>query len=266
MGEKYEYSRKLLERSKIPADQRRLALELYNLGEQDYALDFLIKQMNQYKDPSIHDNVKRETCMATALTLGRLRDRRAIEPLFDGLGEICRFAAAYALAKINGPEVEDRLLKLSAQESKKGIHAVIALGFLKNKKVISRLLDIMEHIDEYKIKYENDCAMDLIDNVTLGVIGLYEDNDVTDTAFRKSLTRSRIFMLLSGFVHEELYPRSFIITHEIGWKIVRKYGWDKYIESPEKRNACEFTHSEKWAEDLRNEIADQILEGIDKSH
>lgn len=258
MTEKYAYYKKMLEKKGIPADQRKLALELYRLGEEEYALDFLIRQMNQYKDPAVHKNIKRETCMATALTLGRLRDRRAIDPLFEGLGEICRFAAAYALAKINGPDVEERLIKLVSLDNKKGLHAIIALGFLNNEKAVPYLIKIMEHLDEYEKRYENDCAFDLVENIILGVLGLYPNNESADAAFRKFISKFHIILFLSDYVHEDVWSGSFIITHEIGWKVVKKYGWDRFIDSEKKRDACEYTTSDKWAEDLRKEIADKI--------
>ena len=86
MNDKYAYYKKRLEKKGIPAQQRELAIELYNLGDKDYAPDFLIRQMNQYKDPMVHETAKRETCMATALTLGRLYKSKwaLILPKYDG--------------------------------------------------------------------------------------------------------------------------------------------------------------------------------------
>lgn len=253
----------------VPAEQRMAAIELYERGERDYAINLLIEQMNLYKDPKAHDNVKRETCMAAAAALGRLKDERAIKPLFDGLGEISRGAAAYALAKINGKRVEEELIKLVSLENKKGIHAVIALGFMKSHEVVDIIIYLIEHSKEFEEKYKNVISMEMIFGTIgygLRILGSYINNRVAEDNFKKFLKKTYIGFFLSGYVSFEKCPQSHFID-ETEWEIVKKYGWDKYLDTEEKRYAFTYSNPDKWVEDLRNEIVDEIWQEIkgDKS-
>jgi hypothetical protein len=249
----------------VPAEQRMAAIELYERGEKDYAVNFLIEQMNLYKDPETHENIKRETCTTTAVVLGRLQDERAIEPLFEALGELGNLAAAYALAKINGQEIEERLLNLVTLENRKGIHALIALALMKNEKIVPIFIELLEHIKDYEKKYTRNISMEWVDKYTLiKIIGSYVNNKLAEDTFKKLLSKSDIESILHGFVQEERcrysYVRSFL--NELGWQITKKYGWDKYLDTDEKRYAFTYTNPEKWVENLRNEIVEKIWQII----
>jgi hypothetical protein len=246
----------------IPAEKRMAAIELYQRGEKDFAIKFLIKQMNLYKDPKTHENIKRETCMASAVILGRLKDKLAVEPLFEALGEISRCAAAYALAKINGPEIEERLLNIVGLETLKGIHAAIALGLMRNEKVVPNLIYLIEHKKEYEEKYKNNIAMELFDLHAFMILGTYKENRLAEKAFRKHLTKAGIKSILMGFISHEKYPQSYIFSNEMAWEIAKKYGWDKYFDTEEEKYVFTYTNPEKWVEDMRNEIVEIIWKEI----
>src|SRR5207344_988536 len=62
----------------IPHNKRMAAIRLYDLGEKDFAIAFLIEQMNLYTKPDTPANIKNETCVHAAIALGRINDRRAI--------------------------------------------------------------------------------------------------------------------------------------------------------------------------------------------
>ncbi|MCL5879074.1 MAG: hypothetical protein M1428_04680 [Deltaproteobacteria bacterium] len=239
-----------------PAFAREAAIKLYELGQKDYAMDFLIKQMNQYKDPKTHKNIIRETCPHTAKALGELGDKRAIEPLLEALGKL-GYEAAYGLAKIDGPDVEQRLLKLAESDDTKGIYAAVALGYMKNKFIVPRLIDILDHADEYKQKIK-DMWINFIKLYIKPILGTYKDNEEAEKAFLKYLTDSDISYILFLYLHQEQYNK-----HELEWEIVTKYKWTDYLTTDEEIYAIRYGDAlEKDMKLLRDKIIRQIRENL----
>jgi hypothetical protein len=258
---------KAVTKGEMPAFARVAAVRLYELGEKDYAIDFLINQMNLFKDPKVHENIKRETCPEAAKALGKLRDTRAIEPLFEALGELA-YGAAYGLAKINGPEVEKRLLLLAESNQKEGVYAAVALGYMKNQTIISKLIQILEHYKEYEEKIK-DRWIPFIRMHTLRILGSYTGDKIAEDAFKKFLSKPDIGFILLDYLHQDKYR----LQSEIEWEIVVKYGWDSYLDMEERRFAFRYTSLDRWkeysnvpcpfesqaeVERLREKIIDQI--------
>lgn len=253
----HELKRIIITEKTIPAHKRLAAEILYKFGEQTYAVDFLIRQMNLYKNPATHKNIKHETCPRTAEALGRLQDKRAIEPLFEALGELA-YGPAYGLAKINGPDVEKRLLELSESEKKEGIYAVIALGFMKNEEIVPRLVYILDNVKEIKEKIRDDW-ISAISFFIVRILGAYRDNKLAKDTFKKHV-KPYIGSILCDYLMQDEYEK-----HEIEWEAVINYGWNKYLDTEEKRYVFKYTNPDKWVEDVRNEIIEKIWqEMIDK--
>ncbi len=259
---------KRLTKGRSPAFAREAAKRLYELGEKDYAIEIIIKQMNLYKNPKTHPRIKRETCSQAAKALGQLKDRRAIEPLFEALGEL-GYDAAYALANIDGEAVEKRLLGLAAWSSKEGFYAINALGFMKNRKVVPKLIRILEHPDDYKDYVEESRAF-ICKSHALEILGAYRDDEVAEDAFKKYISKSKIDSILFNYIGKNG-------EDSIYREIVKKYTWDTYLDSEKKKfpfrnvfldywseysdDVCPFASKEE-VEEMRKEVLGKIWNAL----
>jgi hypothetical protein len=230
----------------VPHNKRMAAIRLYELREKDFAINFLIEQMSLYAKPGTPYQTINETCVNTAIALGRINDKRAITPLFNALGELPFFGASYALGLMNGSEITTELVKLATLESRKGIHAIIALGFMKHERALPFLIEIIEHQQEFEKNYQKDSSTQLLTHFAFKILGLY-DNGAAKNLFLSNLTKDRMAFLLSDYVHFERFPHAYTVGNEVGWHIAKKYGWDKYVKSDDQQFAFLFTHISHWA-------------------
>jgi HEAT repeat protein len=240
--------------SDVPAYARMAAVRLYDLGKKEFAFEFLLSMMNQYKDPKKSPNTIRETCQAAAEELGRLKDKKAIDPLFEALG-VLAYGAAYGLAKIGGKSVENRLLDLSSDNTKEGIYAAIALGYMKINEVVPLLASIIDNkvALERKFKDEN---IGLLKINILPILGSYINNDDANDYFKKYF-KPYIGSIISWYIVQE--ENNF---HEVEWETVSNYSWFKYIDSARKREAFKHTSNLIENEDIRNEIVNAIYQDM----
>lgn len=227
--------------SRVPAYARRAAIRLYELGEKNYAIDFLIKQMNRYKQSSTDKNIISETCPKAAIELGRLKDKRAIEPLFEALGEL-GFGPAFGLAQLKDPTIEERLNKLAEGESKVSIFAAVALGYMKNELVIPRLIHLLENHKEYEIKINDVQSWLKIEIVK--ILGAYIGNSLAEISFKKNVNKNDIDWFLSRYIHPDEHPSQ----RSLEWEIVTKYDWKAYLDTDENIFAFRHAHIDKWKE------------------
>lgn len=269
-----ELKRIIITTATTPAHKRFAAVRLYKLGETDFAISFLIGQMNLYKDPETHRNTINETCTSTAEELGRLKDPRAIEPLFEALDAL-GYSAAYGLAKIDGPDIEKRLLEISKADTREGIYASIALGYMKNETIVRRLIHFLEHAKELKEMFK-DTWLGFHVAYVINILGAYKNNREAEEAFRKVLNRLYISFILRDYLVQNDYPES----RDLEWEIVKKYNWDKYIDTDAKKFAFSFRDISWWSEDfktpcpfksdaeiikLREEVAENILQDMKRN-
>jgi hypothetical protein len=236
--------KRIVKNNTIPFNTRLAAARLYEVGEHDFAISALIKQMNLYLNPDTPNQIKNETCCYAAIELGRTKDERAIAPLFKALGELPFFSASHALAQINGPEVVDNLERLASLENPKGIHAIIALGLIKHEKAVPFLMEIVEHEQEFNNKYRGDFCNDLLTYYACKIIGLY-DNEAAKNLFLSTLTKDGVAFFLFDYVHFARFPRAYNVN-DVGWRVAKKYGWDKYINSEATEFVFFFTHISHW--------------------
>lgn len=236
--------KRIVRNNTIPLNTRMAAVRLYELGEHDFAIRALIEQMNLYLNPDTPDSIKNETCGYAAIELGRTKDERAIIPLFKALGELPFFSASHALAQINGHEVASKLEGLASLENRKGIHAVIALGLMKHEKAIPFLMEIVEHEQEFDNKYRGDFSTEMLTHYARRILGLY-DNEAAKNLFLSTLTRDGVAFFLFDYVHFVRFPRAYNVD-DVGWRVAKKYGWDKYINSDESEFVFFFTDTSHW--------------------
>lgn len=228
-----------------PASKRLAAIILFDRGEKVYAINFLISQMEQYKDPLIHKNIKFETCPEAARVLGRLQDRRAIEPLFEALGELA-YGAAYGLAKINGTDVENRLFEISKSETKEGVYAAIALGLMRNEKIVRQLIDLLENFEKIRERI-SDIWIKALDSNIMNILGSYKNVKEAEDAFRKYLNKHHITSILTFHLVQNDHPDH----RETEWLTATNYGWDKYIDTDAKKFALSFRSISWWDTDYK---------------
>jgi len=262
----------------IPHNKRMAAIRLYELGEKDFAINFLIEQMTQYEKPGTSDQTINETCVNTAIALGRINDRRAIIPLLNALGELPFFGASYALGIMNQSEIIAELVKLASIDNRKGIHAIVALGFMKHETALPFLIEIIENQQEFDKKFEKESSARLLTHIAFKILGQY-DNHSAQNLFLSNLTKDVIAFLLSDYVHFERFPHAYSVGNKVGWHVAKKYGWDKYVKSDREQFAFLFTHISHWTtyckttcpfksqeevEALREDIKDKIWQELGK--
>jgi len=256
----------------IPMVVRAAAQRLYELGETDYAFEVLITQMNQYKELNISQNTKYETCPQTMIALGQLGERRAIEHLIEATDEFTD-TPAFALSLINGTDLEARLLELSKTEGIRRFGAKLSLGFMKNKEVLPQLIEILEKADEYHQKFHGKIMWLLRDDI-MYMLGNYDD-ETAQKVFVDNLKKSDIehFVRDYGAVERRFSYYKYTDLATLGWRISKKYGWDKHIDTEDKKFAfrsisitcwntyyttpCPFK-SDLEIEKLREEIIEEI--------
>lgn len=254
----------------VPALARRAAVRLYEIGKKKYAINFLIKQMNLYKLSSEYKNINGEVCPRAAMELGRLKDERAIEPLFDALGEL-GFGPAYGLAQIGGITIEKRTIELARGDDKTAIFAAIALGYMKNQQIISRLIYLLTHHQEYE-KVINDRISSLRRRLILS-LGSYSNQPIAEQYFLSNVTEGDINWILFFYIDQEESPKQ----RWLEWEIVRKYNWNVYLDSDENVFSIRHLPIDRWkkyystncpfkteadTETARQQIIGKILNGL----
>lgn len=229
----------------IPHNRRMAAIRLYELGMKDIAIDFLINQMNLYKKPETARQTICETCVNTAIALGRLKDSRAQLPLLEALGSLPYFGASYALSLYNGENTISELQKLVSLESEKGVHALIALGYMRHESALLLLITIFENKNDYDEKFKGSFSSGGLSHYVYKILGLYNEQKA-EKIFLSNLSDSYIDIFLMEYVNHEMFPHNYMIGNEVGWLITRKYGWDKYIDSEGARFACMCVFLTSW--------------------
>jgi hypothetical protein len=272
--------RRIVNNDIIPFNRRSAAVRLYEIGDQDFAIDFLIHQMNQYKAPETSPTTIHETCVSTAIALGRLGDKRAEKPLLDALGALPFFGTSYALSQLNGADVVVELEKLASLESEKGIHAVVALGYLKKEKALPWLIEIIKNKKQYDEKYKGAPYTYGLTHSAFKILGLY-DSENAEKIFKSLLDKDWIDILLGEYVSYEKHPQSYSIGNEVGWQVSKKYHWDNYLDSDRAIFPFIHTHISHWNTYMKSpcpfksqeeidlfkeEILHNILKGLGKSN
>ena len=225
----------------VPALARKAAVRLYQLGKKKYAIDFLIKQMDQYKFPTTHRNIISETCPEAAKELGRLGDQLAIEPLFEALGEL-GYGPAIGLAQHGDPEIEKRLVKLTEGESKVAVFAALCLGYMKNELIVPRLIHLMLQHNKYE-RVILDRISRLRGELIL-ILGAYKNNVPAEHCFRNNVNKADIDWILSWYLYQDQYPSQ----RWLEWEIVNKYQWQEYVKSANDKFVLRHINIERWKE------------------
>lgn len=254
--------RRIVNNDIIPFNRRSAAIRLYEAGDQDFAIYFLIRQMNQYKAPETSPTTIHETCVSTAIALGRLGDKRAEKPLLDALGSLPFFGASYALSQLNGENVVVELEKLASLESEKGIHAAVALGYLKNEKALPWLIEIIKNKKQYDEKFKSAPYTYGLTHSAFKILGLY-DSESAENIFKALLDKGWLDILLGEYVSYEKFPKSYLIGTEVGWQVSRKYGWDKYLDSDGALFPFIHTHISHWNTYMKSPCPFNSQEEID---
>lgn len=223
-------------RVKVPAMERSAAMRLYELGEREVGFETILRQMRQYKDPNVHRNTKYETCTAAMIALGQLGDGRAVEDLFEALGEFTDIPA-FALSLINGKDLEERLLELSKVEGGQGFGAKLALGFMGSKKGLPDIIEILNAENEYRERFKGKIMGFLRDDL-MYMFGNYLIEEA-QRVFLNKLNKSDIERFARDYEIIERrrtrYGDKYTDLSTLGWRIVKKYGWDRYLDTEEKR-------------------------------
>ncbi len=246
----------------IPHNRRMAALRLYELGEKDLAINFLIEQMNLYKKPETPRQTICETCVNCAIALGRLKDDRAKPALIESLGSLPYFGASYALSLLNGRDTIAELQKYSSLETERGIHAAIALGFMGHDSALPLLTKILENKNSYDDKFNQSLASAGISFWAYQIIGLFDDNNAKKI-FLSNLNDSFIDIFLFEYVHYVMFPQAYTVGNEVGWQITVKYGWDKYIDSDGARFACMSVFLDGWSRYFKTDCPFKTQEDVD---
>ncbi|WP_243374131.1 hypothetical protein [Geotalea sp. SG265] len=246
----------------IPYRRRLAAIRLYEIGEQEIAINFLIQQMNLYKLPETSPTTIYESCVNTAIALGRLGDKRTEKPLLDALGKLPYFGASYALSQMNGVDITLELEKQASLENEKGIHAVIALGYLKSERVLPWLIEIVENKKQYDEQLKNQPYTYALTHFAFKILGLYDSKRAEDI-FKSILDRDWIDILLGEYVSYEKYPNSYAIGNEVGWQVSKKYGWDKYLDTDGALFPFIHTHISHWNTYMKSPCPFNSQEEID---
>ncbi len=256
---------KELLKTEPPAGIRLVARRLYQLGEQDFALKLILDQMNRYKDPATHKNIKMETCPAAAIELGHLGDKRAIPDLIEAMN-IYTFDAAFALSLLDGKELKKSLRVLSKTEGLKGIGAIFALGLMGDTSVLPNIVDLIKNEQIYIDRYFLDKPKwPWITYQILYILGNYDKRDA-EKFFLKTVTRHNILWFLMNYAFEEDTQAYKLRTDfwTLGWRIVKKFGWDRYLKSSRTISMLRDGDRVRWA-DQENMLVDLIWTDIQES-
>lgn len=231
----------------IPHNQRMAAVRLYELGAKNTAINILITQLNLYKQPGTARKTICETCVNTAIALGRLGDSRAELPLLEALGSLPYFGDSFALSLFYGGNPPDKIRSEASLDTERGLHALIALGYMKDESALPSLLNIFENKTAYDKKFESSFPSSGVSYYVYKLLGLYNEEHA-EKIFLSNLSDSYIDIFLMEYVHIEMFPQSYSIGNEVGWLITRKYGWDKYVDSDAARFACMSVFLTSWDE------------------
>jgi hypothetical protein len=245
----------------IPYNRRVAAIRLYELGLKNIALDFLINQINLYKKPKTTRRTICETCVNTAIALGRLKDSRALFPLLEALGALPYFGASYALSLLNGKNTIVELQKLSSLETEKGIHALVALGYMGQESALQSLIKIYENKTDYDEKFRGSFASSGLSYYVYKILGLYNEENA-EKIFLSNLNDSFIDIFLMDYVHHEMFPHAYMVGNA-GWLITRKYGWDKYIDTDGARFTCLSVFLTSWDNYFKTNCPFKTQEEVD---
>jgi len=231
----------------VPAEVRAAAVRLYELGDKDLAIEMLLRQFRQYKDPNVHPNIKGETCITTMLTIGQLGDKRVIDDIIEAFDEFSAHAA-FAASLLGGEDLQERLLDLSKDKGIKGFSAIIALGFMKNKEVLPTIIGMLSTWQEYNERFEGKVVYPLRSYI-MYILSNY-DNVTAEQLFVDNLTKPDIDRYASdySFVERRLAHGGYkyVDLSTFGWRISKKYGWDKHLDTDGKRFAFESVSILHW--------------------
>jgi len=256
------------------------AFELYELGEQEFALNILLNQFRKYKElenprHSGAGNIYR----ITLIQIASLRDSRAIDDFIEVLG-LYTSEAAEGLAMIGGDKLEKRLVKLASLKSMEGIGAIMALAYLEHSETqknviefIQNYQDIYENIVKPSIKTSRDRIPFNLEDILL-LIGRY-DNDNANGMFNKYVNKPCIAEILLSSVLCKTEPsqnrcnsvpeHKFVSIRRLGADIAASKGWGAFIDDRHVRRILELDPSGRMAvlysednliDDLINSIQD----------
>lgn len=223
-----------LMKTEAPSLVRVVSLRLYALGEKDLALKTILDQMNSYKDPATSKTARMETCRNAAIDLAQLGDRRAIPDLIEAM-DVYTSDAALSLALLAGKDLRGKFNDLSKSDNLKGIGAVFALGFMGDMSVMPFIMDMIINRKSYEDKfYSNKQILPWSFYEILYILGNYE-NAEAERLFLEEITKDDLSLLVHNYAFEEgtqaYKERTQIST--IGWRIVKKFAWDKYMDKPD---------------------------------
>lgn len=242
-----------------PAGVRVAALRLYALGEKDLALNTILEQMNQYKDPATPMTPRVETCPNAALDLGRLGDLRAIPDLIEAM-DVYTFNAAFSLSLLDGEDLKRKLKSIANLNNPRGIGAILALGLMCDVSVLPHIADIVRNMNSYEDKYfAGQRIPPWISYEILFILGNY-NNAEAEQIFLEELTRYDISHLIKDYAFEKSM-QAYKNIRQIGWRIVNKFGWNKYLNNPETIKMLMDGNRLKWEKE-ENELIDLIWEDI----
>jgi HEAT repeat protein len=137
--------RKVFEEEGEPHRRGHAALALGLMGDRE-SLPSLRRALEENRDPWVRREV--------ALALGLLRDsdsvRTLVEMVRSGRTEYARANAALALGRTGGPTASRGMIELLGRKSASGPTrgmAAIALGYLLDRRPISRVAEVAEDLD-----------------------------------------------------------------------------------------------------------------------
>lgn len=120
-----------------PSVRDEAAFALARLND-DFALEQLVEALGRT------DHAVREQAVRM---LGRLQNPAASRPLIDMLDEYrVRYLVVLALGKIGGPDAYDALMNVLDEEQRTDVrgYAVVGLGWIRDERAASRLVDILK--------------------------------------------------------------------------------------------------------------------------
>jgi len=242
MNEKIETIKRLKHQIALGEKVTAAASHLYRLGEHEAASEAMLEEFRKYKDLDDPRHAGKSGRFRTTMIglIGQYRDYRAIPDLLEVL-DLYTIDAAYALAKIGGDELEEKLLSIATIDNLKGIGAVITLGYLRHPDVLPQLINLVvnfESIWEVTVKPRlglKSVYPFQLDDLLL-VLGGYDDEEAIQI-LREKISRNCIMKILVFYALCQLEPEkykedgNYKFSGTVGLcnEITLRNGWNKIL-------------------------------------
>ncbi len=244
-----------------PGTAREAAFALYDLGEKELAVPYILESIKPFCSIFQKKNGRDER-KAAIYICANLGIKEAVATIFDNIVDLKEYGVE-ALAVIGGQEVREKAMQMTASDDVHSLYANYCLGLLKDESLLPTFLDMLANSETYEKKYGIESPKSFL----LVILGNYSNNTAR-LAFFKNVNQISLEWYVSDYYYynDELNTYGWGARHKIRRDIVINQGWDRYLKNELYSKAVaagavpsEWDDEEDEALDRRKKMCDEVM-------